>query len=81
MLLSSFILSRVAAHVSSQDLAFESFKAQEYTQSSGTFCSLPHFKACALARPGDIVGTNEDMAVPVVCGSAETYASVPLWEF
>lgn len=34
-----------------------------------------------LARPGDIVGANEDVALPGVCGSAETYALVPLWEF
>lgn len=50
-------------------------------QSKGTFCSLPHLKGCVSAGPGDIVGANEDMNVPGVSGSTETYALVPLWEF
>lgn len=48
--------------------------------SKDTVCSRLHFKP-VLARPGDIVGANEDMAATVVCGSAETYAPVPLGEF
>lgn len=82
MLLSSLTLSLDTAYISRQALVLknqDSFKAAGYTQ--GTFCSLLHFKACMLASPVDIVGANEDTAVPGVCGSAETYALVPLWEF
>lgn len=37
------------------------------THSARALCALHHISRLVLARPGDIVGANEDMSVPGVC--------------